>query len=260
MERIESRDNLLIRDIKKLKDKKWREKTGRFIVEGLRFTIESLKSSFPVPYIFILESKEEKINGSGLYESLNPDTKVYILSSKAFNELKGTESSQGIIAVVCFHDFIKEGAGFFILCDKIQDPGNLGNIIRCGHAFNCSGIILTSGTADPYNEKTLRSTMGSIFKVPVIKDSELTFTRNLKEKGYSLISASLKGSCDLDKTKLPEKSIIALGNEGNGISDEIYSISDILVKINMLGDSESLNVSSAASIIIYEYAKQNIYS
>lgn len=260
MERIESRDNLLIKDIKKLKDKKWREKTGRFIVEGLRFTEEAVKSSFPVPYIFIHESKEEKIKESGLYLNLNPDTKVYILSSKAFNELKETETSQGIIAVVCIHDFIKEGEGFFILCDKIQDPGNLGNIIRCGHAFNSLGIILTPGTVDPYNEKTLRSTMGSIFKVPIIKDCGLTYTKNLKDKGYSIIAASLKGSFDLDKTQIPEKSIIALGNEGNGISDEISSISDILVKINMLGDAESLNVSSAASIIIYEYAKQNKYS
>jgi len=260
MERIDSRDNLLIKEIKKLKDKKWREKNRRFIVEGIRFTMEAVKSSFPVPYIFILESKEDKVSESGLLSKLSDDTKAYVLSSKAFNELKDTESSQGIIAVVSFLEFTKEGEGFYILCDKIQDPGNLGTIIRCGHAFNTLGVILTSGTVDPYNEKTLRSTMGSIFKVPVIKDYDLNFTKSLKEKGYSLIGTSLNGSSDLDKTKLPVKAIIALGNEGNGISEEISSISDILVKINMPGDAESLNVSSAASIIIYEYIKQNKYS
>ena len=260
MERIESCDNPLIKEIKKLKDKKWREKDKKFIAEGLRFTIEAVKSSFPVPCIFILEKKEDKIYESGLLSILSDDTKVYILSPKAFNEIKETESSQGIISIVSFSEFTKDGEGFYILCDKVQDPGNLGTIIRCAHAFNCLGVILTSGTVDPYNEKTLRSTMGSIFKVPVIKDNDLSFTKGLKEKGYKLIGTSLNGSTYLDKTKLPVKSIIALGNEGSGLSEEISSNSDILVKINMPGNAESLNVSSAASIIIYEYIKQNKYS
>lgn len=260
MERIESCDNFLIKEIKKLKDKKWREKYKRFIAEGLRFTAEAVKSPFPVPYIFILENKEDKIYESNLLSKISDDTKVYILSQKAFNEIKETENSQGIISVISFSDFTKEGEGLYILCDKIQDPGNLGTIIRCAHAFDSLGVILTSGTVDPYNEKTLRSTMGSIFKVPVIKDNNLSFTKGLKEKGYKLVGTSLKGSTDLDKANIPLKSIIALGNEGSGLSEEIQEISDILVKINMTGDAESLNVSSAGSIMIYEYVKQNKYS
>lgn len=260
MDRIESCDNHLIKDIKKLKDKKWREKEKKFLAEGLRFTEEALKSSFKIPYLFILENKFDKVSESGILSNLSDYTKVYILSGKAFNEIKETESSQGIISVVSFCDFIREGDGFYILCDKIQDPGNLGTIIRCAHAFDSLGVILTPGTVDPYNEKTLRSTMGSVFKVPVIKDNDLSFINGLREKGYKLIGTSLKGSTDLHETKLPLKSIIALGNEGNGLSEEISSISDILIKINMIGDAESLNVSSAASIIIYEYIKQNIYS
>lgn len=260
MEKIDSKDNSLIKEIKKLKEKKGREIQGRFIVEGIRFLIEAIKSSFPLLYIFISEEKKDKILESNILNSKKEGTKVIVLSKKAFDEIKGTENSQGIIGVVSIsNNIIEEKDGFYILCDKVQDPGNLGTIIRLSHAFSSLGVIITNETVDPYNEKTLRSTMGSIFKVPIIKDEDLSYVNSLKKGGYALIGSSLEGSSSLDKTIIPKKCIIALGNEGKGISEEILKKSDILIKINMIGDAESLNVSTAGAIIVYEYAKQNIY-
>ena len=174
-------------------------------------------------------------------------------------ELCSTEEPQGVVAVVRMNevDLNKEGS-FYILCDKVQDPGNLGTIIRTAHAAGVDGVILTKGTVDIYNEKTIRSTMGSMFYIPIIlEDSDFTITKSLINKGFSLLATSLEGNKDFFKEDLSGKIIISVGNEGNGVSEEVYSLSDKKVKIPMPGGAESLNVAIATSIVIYEKVRQN---
>jgi TrmH family RNA methyltransferase len=143
------------------------------------------------------------------------------------------------------------------LDDKIQDQ-EYGDYNKKCHACGALGVICTKGTVDVYNDKTLRSTMGSIFKIPVIEDENLEVVKGLKEKGFTLIVSSLdteKNFYDIDLTK---KIIISIGNEGSGISDELYALGDERVKIPMPGGAESLNAAVAASVMMYEAVRQKI--
>ena len=257
MEYIQSKDNLLIKDVKKLKEKKHRKDSNMFLVEGFRFVEEALDSNFEVMQIFVSARGESKYQDSLMKSKLQKNTKVYCISDSLFKGICDTDNPQGIIATVKNKPVeIKYNNGFYVLADKIQDPGNMGTIIRTAHAAGALGVIITKGTVDIYNEKTLRSTMGSIFKVPVIYDKDLSLVKELKEGGFKLITSSLDTDKNFYDVDLKEKSIISVGNEGNGISEEIYNLSDLKVKIPMPGGAESLNAAVAASIMMYEVIRQ----
>ena len=257
MEPILSKDNLLIKDTKKLKEKKYRTSSNMFLVEGFRFTKEALKSDFEVVNIFISASGETKYENSSMKDKLQKNTKVYNVSDSLFKSICDTDNPQGILAVVKNKPVeIKYDHGFYILTDKIQDPGNMGTIIRTAHAAGALGVIITKGTVDIYNEKTLRATMGSIFKIPVIYDKDLSLVQKLRDGGFKLITSSLDTDKNFYDVDLKEKVIISVGNEGNGISEEVYDICDVKIKIPMPGGAESLNVAVAASIMMYEVVRQ----
>jgi TrmH family RNA methyltransferase len=256
---IESRDNSLIKEVKKLKEKKHRIEKEQFLIEGFRFVEEALKSSFEVPYIFLSEEAQNRYEDFKLHEKLQSGTKIYLVKDSILKQLSSTETPQGIAAVVKNKAVdLQNKQGFYILVDKLQDPGNMGTIIRSAHASGAIGIIMTKGTVDPYNEKTLRSTMGSIFNIEIIEDFDLSKTKGLKNSGFKLIVSSLEDSQDFFTVDLSGKVIIAVGNEGSGISDEIYSLEDIRVKIPMPGGAESLNAGAAASIMMFEIVRQKL--
>ncbi|MGV8982055.1 TrmH family RNA methyltransferase [Clostridium sp.] len=257
MEYILSKDNLLIKDIKKLKEKKHRINSNMFLVEGFRFVEEALDSDFEVVHIFISARGESKYDNSSLKSKLQKSTKVYGISDSLFKSICDTESPQGIMAVVRNKLVeIKYDHGFYVLADKVQDPGNMGTIIRTAHAAGALGVLITKGTVDIYNEKTLRATMGSIFKIPIIYDNDLSTLQKLRESGFKLVASSLDTEKNFYDVDLKEKVIISVGNEGNGISTEIYDLSDLKIKIPMPGGAESLNVAVAASIMMYEVVRQ----
>lgn len=259
LELIQSKDNSLIKEIKKLKNKRFRTLNSQFLVEGFRFVEEALISSFQVSQIFLNENCQDKWQNFNLDKLLQKSTKVYLVKEQVFKQLSETENPQGIVAVV---DKMKltntKNQGIYVLVDKVQDPGNLGTIIRSAHAAGASGIIVTKGTVDVYNEKTLRSTMGSIFNIPVIEDETLAFTKELKENNFKLIVSSLENSTSFYNIDMTQDLIIAIGNEGSGISEEIYSLGDIKVKIPMPGNAESLNAAVAASIMLFEAVRQKL--
>lgn len=254
---IESKNNILFKDLKKLKDKKkYREEKKQYIIEGFRFVKEAIKANAYLESIIITENfyNKEKI----FIDSINEQgLKIIIMSKILLDELCDTENPQGIIGVVQINDKILKEGNTVILVDKVQDPGNMGTIIRTAHAVGARGIITTKGTVDIYNDKVLRSSMGSIFYVPVIEDYDLEIVKNLKNQGYKLLVSSLQGKNNFFEEKLTGNIIIAVGNEGNGVSDEVYEISDIKVKIPMPGNSESLNVAIATSVMMYEKLRQD---
>lgn len=259
MEYIQSKDNLLIKDIKKLKEKKHRTDSNMFLVEGFRFTEEALDSDFEVVHIFISTRGEAKYKNSCVENKLQKNTKVYVISDSLFKSICDTDNPQGIIAVLRNKPVeIKYDHGFYVLADKIQDPGNMGTIIRTAHAAGALGVIVTKGTVDIYNEKTLRSTMGSIFKIPVLCDKNLSLVQKLRNVGFKLVTSSLDTDKNFYDVDLKGKVILSVGNEGNGISEEIYALSDMKVKIPMPGGAESLNAGVAASIMMYEVVRQKI--
>ena len=258
MQQITSKDNNLIKEIKKLKEKKYRNEKGLFIIEGFRFLEEALKSSFHIEQILISETGLDKFNEYNLNNLIKSHSKIYLIPDNIFKNIASTDNPQGVIGVakikVLEYNFNFNDT--YVLVDKVQDPGNLGTIIRTAHAAASAGVIITKGTVDVYNEKTLRSTMGSIFNIPIIEDKDLSFVKELMSKGYKLVCSSLDTEYNFYDINFNEKIIISVGNEGNGVSKEVYDISDIKVKIPMPGGAESLNAAVAASIMIYEGVRQ----
>ncbi|MDD6795226.1 MAG: RNA methyltransferase [Clostridiaceae bacterium] len=255
---IESKDNKIFKEAKKLKDRRGRNKSSKYIIEGFRLVEEAFKAGLEIDYLLLSGEGKEKFD-SFLGNYSNEYLKIYEISENLLKELCSTEKPQGIVAVVAMKkaDYSKKG-DFYLLCDKVQDPGNLGTIIRTAHAAGVDGIILTKGTVDVYNDKTIRSTMGSLFHVPIIMDTEDNqFTKELLSEGFSLLATSLEGDKDFFEEDLRGKVIVSVGNEGNGVSEEIYSLADKKVKVPMPGGAESLNVAIATSVILYEKVRQN---
>lgn len=257
---IESKENSIIKEIKKLKDKKGRKEEQNFIIEGLRFCEEAISAKVEIKYIVYSEKIEDKIQD--LLKELNSEVKIIKTTHNILKTLCNTDNPQGILGVVPMN--ISKQAdekGLYILVDKVQDPGNLGTIIRSAHGSGAKGVILTKGTVDPFNDKTLRSTMGSIFKIPIIEDDEaLSLLKELKDKGFSIVVSSLQTEYNFYDVDLCGNSVICVGNEGNGISDEVYNNSTVKVKIPMPGGAESLNVAVAASIMMFEAVRQKSLS
>lgn len=252
---IESKDNTIYKETKKLKERKNRNKQKKYLIEGFRLVEEALKAKANIETIFYIEDIEEK--AINIINKYNYKGKIFKLNKSLFLEICETENPQGLLAVVLMNNTNAVLNGeFYLLCDKVQDPGNLGTIIRTAHASGIDGVILTKGTVDIYNDKTIRSTMGSIFYVPIIQDENLNVIRELKEKGFSIVATSLEGKNDFFDEDLTGKVVITVGNEGNGVSQEVYDISDKKVKIPMPGGAESLNVGVATSIILYERVRQ----
>lgn len=259
METIQSKDNSLIKDVKKLKEKKYRSENNRFLIEGFRFVGEALQSDFIVPLVFVSENSLDRWQSFNMQDKIQKNTKVYLVTDQILKVISSTDTPQGIVAVVNNRNIeIENKQGFYLLVDKVQDPGNMGTIIRTAHAAGALGVIITKGTVDIYNEKTLRSTMGSIFHIPVIHDNNLDSIKSLKDKGFKLVTSSLDTDKNFFDIDLKNKIIITVGNEGNGVSKELIDMSDISIKIPMPGGAESLNVSIAASIMMFEVIRQNL--
>lgn len=252
---IESKNNNLFKEIKKLKEKKHRIKSNKYLIEGLRFVEEAIKSKVSIDSIIFTESFKEK--NPDLFLKINENIKLIQMNEALLKQLCSTENPQGIVGVINMQNKELKSGELVVLVDKVQDPGNMGTIIRTAYAAGAAGIVMTKGTVDIYNDKTLRSTMGSIFYIPIVEDDSLDFVKSLKKEGYKLVVSSLQGKNNFFEENLQGKVMIAVGNEGNGVSDEVYDIADIKVKIPMPGEAESLNVAVATSIMIYEKIRQS---
>lgn len=257
MDRIYSKDNALAKKIKRLNEKKYRIQENKFLIEGFRFVGEALNSNFKVPIIFLSEKIIGKWNDFKTEIKIDENTKVYLVTDQILRHISSTDNPQGIVAVVDNRKVnVINKKGFYILVDKVQDPGNMGTIIRTAHAAGALGVILTKGTVDVYNEKTLRSTMGSIFHIPIIQDENFEKLNLLKQNGFKLIVSSLDADKNFYDLNLKDRIVLVLGNEGNGVSSEILDLADIKVKIPMPGNAESLNVSIAGAVMMFEIVRQ----
>lgn len=249
MEIIQSKENKLIKEIKKLKLKKYRDLENKFLAEGRKFLdYDNISPEIIFIHEDIYENEEivEKINKF--------NSKKIILSKKVFNELSFQENSQGVILLYNKKNLenIKLSDNLVVL-DNISDPGNLGTIIRICDATNFKDIILVKGTVDAYNEKVVRSTMGSILNVNLIYMEQEELILLLQKEDYNIIVTYLdKNSVPYNKIKLKKKNAIIFGNEGNGINEKLIKISNIKTIIPILTNTESLNVGVATGIVLYK--------
>ncbi|MFK4784634.1 TrmH family RNA methyltransferase [Fusobacterium sp. MFO224] len=244
---INSKENNTFKKIKKLKQKKYREQANLFLAEGIKFLdFDEVPKYILVDESFDYKNIEEKIERF--------DCEKIILPSSLFSIISSQENSQGIILVYSYESKdIENIDNNVIILDKVSDPGNLGTIIRTVDAAGFKDIILTKGSVDCYNEKTIRSTMGSIFNVNLYYVDDKALILFLKENGYRMISATLeKDSVLYNKMNIEKKNAIIFGNEGNGISRNMIDASDEKVIIPIYGSAESLNVAMACGIILYK--------
>ena len=257
---INSTKNSIVKEVKSLSRKKnrWRDKL--FIIEGIKVIEEAIKDSLPIKYIFFSEVLLEVDGGQAFYNIIREEKQTIKISRSVFKYISDLDNPQGVLAVVEFQErdieeLYDKDIPFIIFLDSLNDPGNLGTIIRTADAFNIDAIVLGEGSVDPYNSKVVRSTMGSIFRVPLynLRDNDLFFD-NIEKKNINIITTSLSGE-SLGKEDFLEGFVVVIGNEANGVRKDIIERSNKQLKIPMPGKAESLNAGVAASIIMYEAMK-----
>jgi TrmH family RNA methyltransferase len=264
MNTITSSQNHIIKEIRALSNKKYREEKKLYFIEGIRFVEEALKENMEFDKILISEKFADSKGGQEFCSKImlsGYDT--YLLSEKLFKDVSETESPQGILAVLKTSQYDLNGIikdkNFILILESLQDPGNMGTIIRTADAAGITGIVMSKGCVDIYNPKVLRSTMGSVFRVPFCICEDISDTIKLiRSKGIKVYAAHLKGKVDYFEADLKENIAIIVGNEANGISDTTAESSDMLLRIPMFGRIESLNASVAASLLMYEAVRQRI--
>jgi TrmH family RNA methyltransferase len=241
----------LVRNL--LEKRSAREKEKLFVVEGPHLIEEA---GDRVKYIV----HSENLPLAKAYE--NKGTLRYKVSRERFAELSDVENHQGIMAVVkkCDYqlgDVLKGNKTLIVFCIGVQDPGNLGTIIRSADAFGASGVLLSKGTVDLYNPKVIRSTMGSLFHLPVItiEDEEETI-EHLKQKGVKIIATASEAINEVCCVNLKGPLAVLVGNEAAGLPVKTIKLADEAVRIPMSGKAESLNAGMAASIVLYEIIRQ----
>ena len=264
MQRISSKDNSLIKHIKRLKEKKYRDEDGEYIVEGLKLIKEAIQENADIKHIVVCDGcdNSEMIESHLKYEMARLDF-IYV-PQNIFKMLSDVENPQGVLAVIGktknsnLEADIDLSEDIILALDDIQDPGNLGTILRTADSVGLKQILVSKGTADAYNPKVVRSTMGAIFRVKVIECESLKDTlKELQNKDYKIMTTSLKAKKTIYEADYKKK-IIVIGNEANGVSKEVISLADEKVIIPMLGKTESLNASVATGVILYEYVRKKI--
>lgn len=262
MIQISSSKNPLIKEIKGLFKKKDRWTNKLYIIEGVKLIDEAINNDVIIKNIIYTDKLIKTKDGLECFNRLDRLGKLINVPENIFNEINDTENSQGILATAGFSvrslaEINNEPNNFLLFLNGIQDPGNMGTIIRSADAFKVNGIIMGEGCVDPYNSKVVRATMGSIFRVPLyfINDDMETLLE-LRENKYKIYATSLEGSIPNYDITYNDKFVIIIGNESNGVDNDIIRMSDKLIKIPMPGFAESLNAGVAASIIMYEGMKQ----
>lgn len=233
---IESVSNKNFKLINKLKMKKYRDKENSFVIESRKLVDEAIASSADIDFIFLREGV-----------SFESNHKTILFSEALFNKLTSMTSPDGIGAVVRKKSYRDIKSDKILLLDGINDPGNIGTMIRSAEAFGFRDIILAPGTVDPFNEKSLRASMGSVFRLNIVHKTYEEI--GIFKPSYKILAADMDG-IDVRNYKKDFKIILTIGNEAGGLSEDIRNLTDDFIKIPMEGEIESLNAAIAASIIM----------
>ncbi len=261
MQVISSKDNEFIKHIKKLKDKKYRDINKEFIIEGIKLLKEAIEENANIKQIVICDNCENSdiIPKDLMYEIAKYQC-IYV-TDKIFSSISDVNTPQGILAIIGRNNEEAEidySQDIIVALDDIQDPGNLGTILRTVDSIGLNQILVSKGTADSYNPKVVRSTMGAIFRVNIIECDDLEKTlKEVKKHKFELVITSLQTENSIYDVNFNKK-VVVIGNEANGVSQKIQNMADVKARIPMLGKTESLNASIATGIVLYEYVRQKI--
>ena len=258
---ISSKDNELIKHIRKLKDKKYRDESNEYVVEGVKLVEEAVKENAKIKQIIVCEdtTRTYEIPTHIMLEIAKYE--CISVSDKIFNIITQVTNPQGIMAIIeknAQNAKIDYTQDIIVVLDDVQDPGNLGTILRTVDSIGLNQIIVSKGTADAFNSKVVRSTMGAIFRIKIIEVENLAQAiKEMRKHHFKLMVTSLQTKNSIYDIDFYKK-IIVIGNEANGVSKEIQDMADEKAKIPMLGRTESLNASVAAGVVMYEYVRQKL--
>lgn len=261
MQRITSKDNDFIKHIKKLKDKKYRDISNEYVIEGVKLVAEAIQESAKIKHIVLCDDCERSdfIPKDLMYEIAKYDC-IYV-TDNLFKYLSEVQNPQGILAIIEKNNKdnqIDYSQDIIVALDDLQDPGNLGTILRTVDSIGLTQILVSKGTADCYNPKVVRSTMGAIFRIKLIECEDLAKTlKEIKKHKFKVMVSSLQTDNSIYDANYNKK-VLVIGNEANGVKEDIQNLADEKVKIPMLGKTESLNASVATGIILYEYVRQKL--
>lgn len=242
---ITSLDNKKIKLINSLKNKKNRKELGLFIVEGMHLVKEAYESNC-LEEIFLLDNYQLEFNY---------DKEINYVTKNVLNKITDLENTV-VIGICKMNNSNTIKGNHILMLDGIQDPGNLGTIIRSSLAFNVDTIILSNETVDLYNDKVLRSTQGMIFNINILRGDLKEYINELKQNNYLILGTDVNNGTNVKDIKI-DKYCLIMGNEGNGVSSEIKELCDKNLYINMNDKCESLNVGVATSILLYELGYKN---
>lgn len=238
MKEITSINNEFIKKISKLKEKKERYKNNEFLIEGYHLVEEAIKAN--VLKFVLTNNPKDRYN-----------VETYLVTDEIIKKLSSTTTPQGIIGVCKINNNKELLGNKFLVLDNVNDPGNVGTLIRSSLGFGIDTIILSNESVDIYNEKVIRATQGGIFNINIVYGDLKKAILELKEKEVTIIGTSLQSCVNLKEVNAFKKYAIVLGNEANGVSKEILDLTDINVRIEMKEKLESLNVAVAGSIVMY---------
>lgn len=253
MKRIESTQNALVKHWKKLvQNRKERDKSKEFLVEGFHLVEEALKAKKTL--LTIMKREDVELPETWDVENIA----ITEITHEVAKEIAETEQSQGIYAHCrqltqseeVYDDWTK-----LLFIDAVQDPGNVGTMIRTADAAGIDAVIIGKGTVDPYNPKTVRSAQGSHFNIPIVRGDLIEWIQRAKENHIQVIGTSLDESIHYNEAKADGKFALIVGNEGSGLSAEVLAQTDVNVRIPIFGKAESLNVAVATGILLYTYVE-----
>lgn len=258
MDRITSASNSQIKNVVKLqKSARERKKQKLFVAEGWKLLQEAKKAG-QVECVYATGAFVDDQQFSSLLSGLE----VTILEDKLFHSLTDTMTPQGVLALVHMPEYelkelLADDTGRFLLLENLRDPGNLGTIMRTAEGAGMNGVILSRESVDLFNPKVVRATMGSIFRQPFVYVEDIYETiKVMQSEDYCIVGTAMSGNCLYDEVDYSKRVGIVIGNEANGITEEMLALVDKKVRIPMAGQLESLNAAVAAALFMYETARQ----
>jgi RNA methyltransferase, TrmH family len=269
LRRVEGRHNPLVKQLRQAFSRAELTEAGDCAIEGLRILEEAIRSGLRFGAVFFRESSQDR--AERLLPQIGAQVETLLLPDKLFDSLVSSESPQGVAALVRLKEFSLDDVvekerlqvGPIVVLAGLQDPGNLGTILRSSEAFGSAGVVLGEGTVSPFNSKVVRASAGSVFRMPIIHGHGKSGTMKLEEvsnklraNGVRLIATSSHKGTSLDQADLKSAVAIFFGNEGAGLSREVMAKMDEVVAIPHTEQVESLNAGVAASIVLYEAARQ----
>ena len=261
---ITSKENKAVKYLVSLSDPKVRKKEKAFLIEGIKMVEEALRDNLGVKQVIAAPSLTQHHGKGVLKLAERHGVEILWISERLLDSTSDSKTPQPVMAVVGMREYSEEAllahsSELIIIAHQLQDPGNLGTIIRTAEAVGASGVAITPNSVDPHNPKTVRASMGSILRVPVVKMTDSKgFLGKCKQRGFQTAALVLNGKHALFEMDLKKPTVIIVGQEGSGLQGDILENVDLRVRIPMAESIDSLNVATSAAVILYEAFRQRM--